>query len=45
MAVESNGPDIPVANVGAPDPLKSIAAANGGNRAHGTAGYKASLNT
>lgn len=37
-------PDLPVANVKAHlAQLQSIAAANGGNRAHGRAGYKASL--
>jgi aminopeptidase S len=37
-------PDIPVANVKAHlTQLQSIAGANGGNRAHGRAGYKASL--
>ncbi|MGW3934160.1 M28 family metallopeptidase [Streptomyces phaeochromogenes] len=37
-------PDIPVANVKAHlTQLQSIATANGGNRAHGRAGYKASL--
>ncbi|GGV27233.1 M28 family metallopeptidase [Streptomyces spectabilis] len=37
-------PDIPVANVKAHlSQLQSIASANGGNRAHGSAGYKASL--
>ncbi|KUF17604.1 MULTISPECIES: M28 family metallopeptidase [Streptomyces] len=37
-------PDIPVANVKAHlSQFQSIASANGGNRAHGTAGYKASL--
>ncbi|MCX4882898.1 M28 family metallopeptidase [Streptomyces sp. NBC_00201] len=37
-------PDISVANVKAHlDQLQSIATANGGNRAHGRAGYKASL--
>jgi aminopeptidase S len=37
-------PDIPVANVKAHlAQLQSIATANGGNRAHGSAGYKASL--
>ena len=37
-------PDIPVANVKAHlAQLQSIATANGGNRAHGKAGYKASL--
>ncbi|MGI5402213.1 M28 family metallopeptidase [Streptomyces sp. CA-135486] len=37
-------PDIPLANVKAHlTQLQSIASANGGNRAHGRAGYKASL--
>lgn len=37
-------PDIPVANVKAHlTQLQSIATANGGNRAHGRTGYKASL--
>ncbi|MEU5778036.1 M28 family metallopeptidase [Streptomyces venezuelae] len=37
-------PDIPLANVKAHlSQLQSIASANGGNRAHGRAGYKASL--
>ncbi|ATL29751.1 M28 family metallopeptidase [Streptomyces formicae] len=37
-------PDIPVANVKAHlSELQSIASANGGNRAHGSAGYKASI--
>ncbi|WP_328550144.1 M28 family metallopeptidase [Streptomyces sp. NBC_00366] len=37
-------PDISVANVKAHlDQLQSVATANGGNRAHGRAGYKASL--
>ncbi|WP_030574641.1 M28 family metallopeptidase [Streptomyces aureocirculatus] len=37
-------PDIPVANVKAHlSQFQSIASANGGNRAHGSAGYKASL--
>ncbi|MFJ3227988.1 M28 family metallopeptidase [Streptomyces sp. NPDC086783] len=37
-------PDLPVANVKAHlSQLQSIATANGGNRAHGRAGYKASL--
>nr|WSX50359.1 M28 family metallopeptidase [Streptomyces sp. NBC_00974] len=37
-------PDIPVANVKAHlTQLQSIATANGGNRAHGKAGYKASI--
>ncbi|MFF3764479.1 M28 family metallopeptidase [Streptomyces sp. NPDC001922] len=37
-------PDIPLANVKAHlSQLQSIATANGGNRAHGRAGYKASL--
>ena len=43
-AVESNGPDIAVANVVAHlEALQDIAAANGGNRAHGTTGYNASV--
>ena len=43
-AVESNGPDIDVANVVEHlEALQDIAAANGGNRAHGTAGYNASV--
>lgn len=38
-------PDIPIANVRAHlSQLQSIATANGGNRAHGRAGYQASLN-
>ncbi|KUO21037.1 M28 family metallopeptidase [Streptomyces dysideae] len=38
-------PDIPVANVKAHlTQLQSIATANGGNRAHGRAGYQASVN-
>ncbi|WP_121748601.1 M28 family metallopeptidase [Streptomyces sp. E2N166] len=38
-------PDIPIANVKAHlTQLQSIAAANGGNRAHGRPGYQASLN-
>ncbi|GAA3120847.1 M28 family metallopeptidase [Streptomyces rectiviolaceus] len=37
-------PDIPVANVQAHlSQLQSIASSNGGNRAHGSAGYKASV--
>ncbi|GHC70645.1 M28 family metallopeptidase [Streptomyces flavofungini] len=37
-------PDIPVANVKAHlSQLQSIASANGGNRSHGSAGYKASI--
>ncbi|WP_172384628.1 M28 family metallopeptidase [Streptomyces sp. MNP-20] len=37
-------PDIPVANVKAHlSQLQSIASANGGNRAHGSTGYKASI--
>ncbi|MFG3382704.1 M28 family metallopeptidase [Streptomyces sp. NPDC047999] len=37
-------PDIPVANVKAHlDQFQSIASANGGNRAHGRSGYRASL--
>ena len=44
LAVESNGPDIAVANVVAHlGALQDIAAANGGNRAHGTTGYNASV--
>ncbi|WRZ95494.1 M28 family metallopeptidase [Streptomyces sp. NBC_01007] len=43
MAVAA-APDLPVANVKAHlTQLQSIATANGGNRAHGRAGYKASL--
>ncbi|MEU4170825.1 M28 family metallopeptidase [Streptomyces sp. NPDC026665] len=43
-AVAAAAPDIPVANVKAHlAQLQSIATANGGNRAHGRAGYKASL--
>ena len=43
-AVESNGPDIDVTNVVEHlEALDDIAAANGGNRAHGTAGYNASV--
>lgn len=42
--VVAAAPDIPVANVKAHlTQLQSIATANGGNRAHGRAGYKASL--
>ncbi|MFI1725953.1 M28 family metallopeptidase [Streptomyces sp. NPDC020489] len=42
--VTAAAPDIPVANVKAHlTQLQSIATANGGNRAHGRAGYKASL--
>ncbi|MBF6045072.1 M20/M25/M40 family metallo-hydrolase [Streptomyces sp. NRRL B-1677] len=38
------GPDIPVANIKAHlAQLQSIATANGGNRAHGRSGYKASI--
>ncbi|MFF7731043.1 M28 family metallopeptidase [Streptomyces sp. NPDC008001] len=38
------GPDIPVANVKAHlNQLQAIANANGGNRAHGRSGYKASI--
>ncbi|MEU1045147.1 M28 family metallopeptidase [Streptomyces sp. NPDC005897] len=38
-------PDIPIANVKAHlSQLQSIATANGGNRAHGRAGYQASVN-
>ncbi|EPD55852.1 MULTISPECIES: M28 family metallopeptidase [Streptomyces] len=41
---QAAAPDIPVANVKAHlAQLQSIATANGGNRAHGKAGYKASL--
>ena len=44
LAVESNGPDIAVANVVAHlGALQDIAAANGGNRAHGTTGHNASV--
>ncbi|WP_419999402.1 M28 family metallopeptidase [Streptomyces boninensis] len=40
----AEAPDIPVASVKAHlSELQSIASANGGNRAHGRAGYKASL--
>ena len=43
-ALESNGPDIAVANVKAHlQQLQSIATANGGNRAHGRPGYRASV--
>ncbi|WP_037674365.1 M28 family metallopeptidase [Streptomyces griseus] len=43
-AAAAAAPDIPVANVKAHlTQLQSIATANGGNRAHGRAGYKASL--
>ncbi|WP_030610447.1 M28 family metallopeptidase [Streptomyces fulvoviolaceus] len=43
-APEPVAPDIPVANVKAHlTQLQSIATANGGNRAHGRAGYKASI--
>jgi aminopeptidase S len=43
-ATAAAAPDIPVANVKAHlSQLQSIATANGGNRAHGRAGYKASL--
>lgn len=39
-----NGPDVPVANVQAHlKAFSDIAAANGGNRAHGTSGYSASI--
>ncbi|MFC5721911.1 M28 family metallopeptidase [Streptomyces gamaensis] len=42
-AAATDAPDIPVANVKAHlSQLQSIADANGGNRAHGRAGYKAS---
>ncbi|WP_371617396.1 M28 family metallopeptidase [Streptomyces sp. NBC_00454] len=44
VAVAPTPPDIPVANVKAHlAQLQSIATANGGNRAHGKAGYKASI--
>ncbi|MFI6444025.1 M28 family metallopeptidase [Kitasatospora sp. NPDC050543] len=44
VAGRSAAPDIPVANVKAHlAQLQSIATANGGNRAHGRAGYKASV--
>ncbi|WP_431963033.1 M28 family metallopeptidase [Actinacidiphila sp. bgisy160] len=43
-AVLAAAPDIPVANVKAHlSQLQSIATANGGNRAHGRAGYRASI--
>ncbi|XCM84177.1 M28 family metallopeptidase [Kitasatospora sp. HUAS MG31] len=43
-AASTAAPDIPVANVKAHlAQLQSIATANGGNRAHGRAGYKASI--
>ncbi|PKT73284.1 peptidase M28 [Streptomyces populi] len=43
-AAAAAAPDLPVANVKAHlAQLQSIATANGGNRAHGRAGYKASL--
>lgn len=43
-AAPAAAPDIPVANVKAHlTQLQSIATANGGNRAHGRTGYKASL--
>ncbi|MFE1292231.1 M28 family metallopeptidase [Streptomyces sp. NPDC058751] len=43
-AVAAAAPDLPVANVKAHlAQLQSIATANGGNRAHGRTGYKASL--
>ncbi|MEU7165023.1 M28 family metallopeptidase [Streptomyces morookaense] len=43
-ATAADAPDIPVANIKAHlDRLQSIADANGGNRAHGRSGYKASL--
>lgn len=39
-----NGPDVPVSNVQAHlKAFSDIAAANGGNRAHGTSGYSASI--
>ncbi|MEU5140167.1 M28 family metallopeptidase [Streptomyces sp. NPDC021139] len=44
-AAAAAAPDIPIANVKAHlSQLQSIATANGGNRAHGRAGYQASLN-
>ncbi|MGW1776370.1 M28 family metallopeptidase [Streptomyces sp. NPDC002104] len=44
VAAAPTPPDIPVANVKAHlTQLQSIATANGGNRAHGKAGYKASV--
>ena len=44
QALESNGPDIAVGNVIAHlQALQGIADANGGNRAHGTPGYNASV--
>ncbi|MFG2678290.1 M28 family metallopeptidase [Streptomyces sp. NPDC048392] len=44
-AAVAAAPDIPIANVKAHlSQLQSIATANGGNRAHGRAGYQASLN-
>ncbi|MFE0729669.1 M28 family metallopeptidase [Streptomyces antibioticus] len=44
-AAAAAAPDLPVANVKAHlAQLQSIATANGGNRAHGRAGYTASLN-
>ncbi|WFB08008.1 M28 family metallopeptidase [Streptomyces sp. LX-29] len=44
QAAPAAAPDIPVANVKAHlNQLQSIATANGGNRAHGRAGYKASI--
>jgi aminopeptidase S len=44
-ATAAAAPDIPIANVKAHlSQLQSIATANGGNRAHGRAGYQASLN-
>ncbi|MGW6703649.1 M28 family metallopeptidase [Streptomyces sp. NPDC054956] len=44
VAAAPTPPDIPVANVKAHlAQLQSIATANGGNRAHGKAGYKASI--
>ncbi|MFH9425519.1 M28 family metallopeptidase [Streptomyces sp. NPDC017529] len=43
-AAPATAPDIPVAGVKAHlDRLQAIADANGGNRAHGTAGYRASV--
>ena len=43
-ALPNGAPDIPLADVkGHLDQLQSIAAANGGNRAPGRAGYKASV--
>ncbi|MEV4041594.1 M28 family metallopeptidase [Streptomyces sp. NPDC049744] len=44
-AAAAAAPDIPIANVKAHlSQLQSIATANGGNRAHGRAGYQASVN-